>query len=360
MKFFLQFLRQPVPKHGKEIPAYFRRALLASHGLLAVYFIACFFFFPLFSIPWQWFPLLLTAGAAAGLWTVRKGGLRLNLVFFSVLCFAWVWWNVYAFGWSSGVQHFLTLLLVFVFFDVYEKPVTKILSFAVLLAFRVLLFSYSQNHSEPLPLKNFPGAGTVYQTINTVAFFLMLAVVCIIFSSSIQDTERQLLLRNQTLYREAGTDPLTGLPNRRAMIETIEEFRRTSPDQFFCVAIADLDYFKTINDTYGHNCGDYTLVRLTELIVAHSAGQYRACRWGGEEFCLFMPGKNLDEARILMKDLCYAVEQMKLSFEEHDFSITMTIGVEENDYASPLEVLLNRADEKLYMGKEAGRNRVVA
>ena len=73
-----------------------------------------------------------------------------------------------------------------------------------------------------------------------------------------------------------------------------------------------------------------------------------------------MPGKNLDEARILMKDLCYAVEQMKLSFEEHDFSITMTIGVEENDYASPLEVLLNRADEKLYMGKEAGRNRVVA
>ena len=362
MKFFLEFLRQPVPKHGKEIPTYFRRALLASYGLLAVYFVVCVFFFPVVGVAWQWVPILMTAGAGAGLWLVRKGGLRRNLLFFSLLCFAWVWWNIYAFGWGSGVQHFLTLMLVFVFFDIYEKPATKIVCFGVLLAFRVLLYSWSQTHPAPVPFGKgeYLFAGTAYQTINTVAFFLMLAAVCVIFSTSIQDTERQLLLRNQALYKEAGTDPLTGLPNRRAMIERIEKFRKSSPDQFFCIAIADIDFFKNVNDTYGHNCGDYTLVKLTELFVAHSGGQYSACRWGGEEFCFFIPGKNLDEAHILMKDLCYAVEKMKLSFEEHEFSITITIGVEENDYASPLEDLLNAADEKLYMGKEAGRNRVVA
>ena len=60
-----------------------------------------------------------------------------------------------------------------------------------------------------------------------------------------------------------------------------------------------------------------------------------------------------------MNDLCFAVERMKLSFEGHDFSITITIGVEENDYSSPLEDLLKGADAKLYMGKKRGRNQVV-
>ena len=72
-----------------------------------------------------------------------------------------------------------------------------------------------------------------------------------------------------------------------------------------------------------------------------------------------MPGVNLDEAGVLMNDLCFAVEKMQLEYEEYKFSITITIGVEEFDFASPLEELLNTADEKLYMGKNAGRNRVV-
>ena len=60
-----------------------------------------------------------------------------------------------------------------------------------------------------------------------------------------------------------------------------------------------------------------------------------------------------------MKDLSFAVEKMKLNYEEHEFSITITIGVEEYDFSSPLEELLNKADEKLYMGKNSGRNKVV-
>ena len=156
-----------------------------------------------------------------------------------------------------------------------------------------------------------------------------------------------------------GIDPLTGLPNRRSMIERIERFYKESGDQPFSIAIADLDYFKKVNDTYGHNTGDYTLVRLTELFAEHSMGRYNVCRWGGEEFCFFMPGMNLDEAGTLMNDLCFAVEKLKLEHEGKEFSITITIGVEENDFSSPLEDLLNSADEKLYMGKEAGRNRVV-
>ena len=357
MRFFLDFLKQKVPKQGKEIPLYYRRALIASEALLAVYLLLCFFLYPLINHRWEWIPVLFLAVAALALWAISHTTVRNNLLIYAALCMGWVGWNVYAFGWSSGVQHFLTLMLVFVFFNVYDKPLYKIIWFVFILAFRVLLFSFSQQHTALYVMDR--DANTVYQTVNTVAFFLMLACMCVIFSTSIQDTERQLRLRNQILYKEAGTDPLTGLSNRRSMIETIEAYYRDNPGETFCVAIADLDYFKNVNDTYGHKCGDYTLVKLTELFAEHSGGRYSVCRWGGEEFCFFLPGKNLDEAGAIMNDLCFSVERMKLKYEDVEYSITITVGVEEYDFSSPMEDLLQSADQKLYMGKNAGRNRVV-
>ena len=357
MKFFLDFLHQKVPADRGEIPPYYCRALTASEIMQAVYFLVCFFLYPVINHRWEWVPLVFIAFTGICLWAVKTQKTRTNLILYASACGGWVFWNVQHFGWSSGVQHFLTLMLVFVFFNVYDRPLYKILWLIVILAFRIMLFSLSQR--VPAIYKMDTDANTIYQTVNTVAFFLMLAGMCIIFSTSIQDTERELRLKNQTLYKEAGTDSLTGLPNRRAMIEQIEKRYRTNGDEPFSVAIADIDFFKQINDTYGHNCGDYTLVKLTELFVEHSLGRYTVCRWGGEEFCFFMPGLNLDDAGVLMKDLCFAVEKMPLKYEEHQFSITISIGVEEYDFASPLEELLNTADEKLYMGKKAGRNRVV-
>ena len=357
MKFFLDFLHQKVPRDRGEIPPYYRRALTASEILQAVYFLVCFFLYPLINGRWEWIPLLLIACTGACLWAVKTQKTRTNLILYALVCGGWVFWNVQHYGWSSGVQHFLTLMLVFVFFNVYDKPLYKFLWFLLILAFRILLFSISQR--VPAMYKMDADANMVYQTVNTIAFFLMLATMCVIFSTSIQDTERELRLKNQTLYEEAGTDPLTGLPNRRAMIEQIEKYYRQSGDKPFSVAIADIDFFKKVNDTYGHNCGDYTLVKLTELFREHAADKYSVCRWGGEEFCFFIPGANIDEAGMLMNDLCFAVEKMELEYEEHQFAITITIGVEEYDFSSPLEELLDSADEKLYMGKNAGRNRVV-
>ena len=357
MDFFSSFLHQKVPKSGKELPLYYRKALSVSEILLMAYFAVCFFFYPLFLDVWIWVPLLFMAVTGLAMWMTGNRGMRENLLVYGALCLGWVFWNVLAFGWSCGVQHFLTLMLVLIFFNVYEKPLIKIACFIVILVYRVALFSWSLQHTATYVMDK--SVNTFYQTINTIGFFMMLAAICIIFSTSIQDTERELRLRNQTLYKEAGTDPLTGLPNRRAMIETIGKYCKAEPDQPFAVAIADIDFFKNVNDTYGHNCGDYTLVKLTELFAEHSGGRYRVCRWGGEEFCFFMPGINIDEAGIIMNDLCFAVERMKLKFEENEFSITITIGVEECDFNSPLEDLLKSADEKLYMGKNSGRNKVV-
>ena len=357
MDFFQNFLQQKVPKAGKELPVYYRKALSVSEILLIAYFLVCFFFYPLFLDVWIWVPLLFVAVTGVAVWMTSSRGMRENLIIYAALCTSWVFWNIYQFGWSVGVQHFLTLMLVFVFFNIYEKPLVKIIWFIAILAYRIGLFSWSLQNTAVYTMDR--TMNTFYQTINTVGFFVMLAAMCIIFSTSIQDTERQLRIRNQTLYKEAGTDPLTGLPNRRAMLDVIEAYRLVNPESPYGIAIADIDFFKKVNDTYGHNCGDYTLVKLTELFVEHSMGRYSVCRWGGEEFCFFMPGMNLDDAGALMNDLCFAVEKMHLEYEDHQFSITITIGVEEYDFASPLDDLLDSADEKLYMGKNAGRNRVV-
>ena len=72
-----------------------------------------------------------------------------------------------------------------------------------------------------------------------------------------------------------------------------------------------------------------------------------------------MPGANIDDAGVIMHDVNFAGEKMQLEFEGNKFSITITIGVEECDYSSPLDDLLKKADEKLYMGKNSGRNKVV-
>ena len=139
----------------------------------------------------------------------------------------------------------------------------------------------------------------------------------------------------------------------------VETYRQQNPDSPFCLAIADIDFFKKVNDTYGHHCGDYTLKELSRLFLSQSESRYTVCRWGGEEFCFFLPDMNLDQAGIVMHDINAAVKKMPLCFGDVNFSITITIGVDDYDFQSATDVILDRADRKLYMGKVGGRDRVV-
>ena len=352
------FLHQKAPAPGRVIPLYYRRALIAVETVLSCYFAGVFVFLPIISGQFLLVPALFFAFTLFSVLTIGKRNILWNYLFFMLIVVLWSSWGVYEFGWSYGLQHFLVALLLFLFFNICIQPKWKIVICISLLGIRMGLFAFSSSTQPVFPLSQ--TGGIIFQTANSACFFLLVSLVCIIFSSNIQSTERQLRLDNETLYREAGTDPLTGLPNRRDMINMIEKYQKESPQTPFSVAIADIDYFKRVNDTYGHACGDMTLVALTELFKAESKGRYKACRWGGEEFCFFIPEMNLDEATVLMQDLNYAVEKMPLTYEGVEFSITITIGVEETDFHSTLEELLESADEKLYLGKNSGRNRVIS
>ena len=148
MEFFLDFLHQKVPKAGREIPAYYQRALMSSEVLLVIYFVICFFLFPLInSGKWEWSPLLFALLSGCCLWMLKRGGVKINQIKYAVVCIGWVCWNVRYFGWNSGVQHMMTLILMFAFFNVYDKPVSKLLWFLSILAIRVFLFYLSQMFS---------------------------------------------------------------------------------------------------------------------------------------------------------------------------------------------------------------------
>ncbi len=358
MGYFSEFLHQKTPASGRIMPAYYHKALTVSEAILACYFLAAFFLFPALGKRWEWIPVSFFALTALAMWHVSKMNIISNFIVFSAIVLLWCGWGVYTCGWSIGVQHFLIVLILLLFFNICIPPKLKVLLGILLLGYRIALYALSNIMKEPVHKLTDLG-GIIFQTTNSTVFFLLVAIICIILSSSIQDTERRLRLDNENLTVEAGTDPLTGLPNRREMIGIIKRFKKDFPDLPFSIAIADIDCFKQVNDTYGHACGDSTLVTLTGLFRNASGKQYIVSRWGGEEFCFFLPEKNLDEAGIIMKDLSFAVKTMTIDFEGKQFNITITVGVEETDFRSTLEELLESADEKLYLGKKSGRNLVV-
>ena len=304
-----------------------------------------------------WTPFVLSALAVFARVDIKKMPMRVNLVLYATITCVWCAWYVRTIGWNNGSQPLLLTLLVLIFFDIYINPWEKLVYFVLLFALRMGLYSYALEHDAVFTLDR--TTSMVFQSINSAVVYVTLACECILFSTNIQEAERQLRLDNQELHKEAGTDPLTQLPNRRAMQDEISLFMKNYPSEYFCVAIADIDFFKRVNDTYGHPCCDYTLCRLADLFRETAGTKYRVARWGGEEFCFFLPGMNIDAAGREMVDLNIAVSRMKLSFEGNEFSITITIGVDEYDFHSPVDVILESADQKLYMGKERGRNQVV-
>ena len=172
--------------------------------------------------------------------------------------------------------------------------------------------------------------------------------------------ERKLL--EERLWLLANTDPLTGALNRRRFLELLEgDARRPNgKPQTLAVLMLDLDYFKRINDRFGHAAGDEALKHFTAIARAELRDRDHFARLGGEEFAALLPATTLDGALSVAERIRAATE--KAMFEHEDgvpVPLSVSIGVTEleADDARPLAVL-SRADKALYLTKESGRNRV--
>ncbi len=163
------------------------------------------------------------------------------------------------------------------------------------------------------------------------------------------------------LERQARLDPLTGIPLRRPFESGLERAYRRSCDEGrpLAVVMCDIDFFKRINDTYGHAAGDQALVAVARTLDAQRRENDLCCRYGGEEFVLLFEGAGGERALQLAERLRRAVESLDLVFEERSIALTLSAGVAafpELHVKSASELLL-LADEALYEAKERGRNR---
>ncbi len=173
---------------------------------------------------------------------------------------------------------------------------------------------------------------------------------------------KDLAASNERLQRLALTDALTELPNRRFAMERFEQEWALSKrgDRTLSCMMVDIDYFKPINDKYGHQAGDEALKWVANALRQSARTQDVVCRYGGEEFVVICPDTGIDAAYKCAERLRLNVAALKFKSQENSIRLTVSIGVaQKKEGVASIERLLSRADECLYAAKEGGRNRTV-
>ncbi|MEA5575808.1 diguanylate cyclase [Anabaena sp. UHCC 0451] len=167
----------------------------------------------------------------------------------------------------------------------------------------------------------------------------------------------------QELERLANTDPLTGIWNRRYLLIIAEqEIKRSQRYNFaFSVLLIDIDHFKKVNDTYGHNIGDEAIIFMTTTVLDHLRQVDCFGRFGGEEFIVLLPETDIDEAVVVAERIREQISNKSISMEDKKVSITVSIGVASYNLGDKtIDVIIQRADQAVYQAKNQGRNRVIA
>lgn len=166
---------------------------------------------------------------------------------------------------------------------------------------------------------------------------------------------------NERLEKAATTDSLTGLPNRRAFDTAVDLLTQKSirDRELLCLAIVDADWFKSVNDRYGHDFGDKVLQKMSAFIRQRLRRVDFVARIGGEEFAILLPSTSLDAANSVLEKLCAGIKEVH--FEEHpEYRISVSIGCVQRGAQEGFNSLYKRADESLYHAKHSGRGRVVS
>ena len=162
--------------------------------------------------------------------------------------------------------------------------------------------------------------------------------------------------------RLAATDGLTGLMNRRAFSEALgrEISSATRHVHELSVIVLDIDHFKAINDSRGHNGGDAVLRALGRLLGTETRRSDLTGRWGGEEFVMALTHTDAAGARVVAERLCLRIGELDIRVADAPIPITASLGVATLDRGETLDDLVARADHAMYVAKNAGRNRVEA
>ena len=327
--------------------------LIVLHFLYAGFYIH-------FEMPILFYMNLFDVGLCiVGCFCLKKESYKnyVHLLFYELYIF--MIFSVIFLGWNYGYQFYcisFTVAIFFCDFCLNKNEKIRINSIAMGV-FNMLLYLamrwWTNNHPYIYSLENDLIENGLYIT-NIVETFFFVILYISIYSSTVNKLENEL--RNM-----AEKDPLTGLYNRRKMMGMLEQIIVPSCDKKILLAMFDVDYFKNVNDSYGHGAGDEVLRKLAMLLKNHhtNLSEYSVCRWGGEEFlaiCEYDGSKNdvIEDFELIRKD----VEDFDIFYEGKKINVTITIGISFYKKEFSLDDFLKEVDTFLYNGKEAGRNRV--
>ena len=260
-------------------------------------------------------------------------------------------------GPSVSIQNFFVVLVVMCFFSEYGHYVIKgIFTVIVFLAYYFLQAHFSHIIGV-MPFQLFDKM--ILEFLNISVSFWCIAIVCYVYSRDSQHLEGKLIEYNKILQQQACTDTLTGLRNRRSANDYIEKLIKKNEEKGFCVCMCDIDFFKKVNDSYGHDIGDKVLAGVAQALVDNVTEDCLVSRWGGEEFLIVFPNMNGDEARSILDKIRSRIKKLEFDTGTKVFSITITYGLAEYGFDGNAEAVVKEADDKLYIGKENGRDQIV-
>jgi len=261
-------------------------------------------------------------------------------------------------GWDFGFQQYIFCILCVFFLPFYlpdnqkRKRYHRVgMGLVLILTYFVLFYlckfsDFNIGVEAPLLNKNLMFA------LNSGITAVSIMTFCVFSTAMGVDDRRKL-------SRKADFDQLTGLYNRYAINQIIENY--VMEKRKIYIAVADIDFFKSINDKYGHNVGDKALKKVADIFVKYSKDMYHVGRWGGEEF-LFICSDRYTYIEFLnrLEEIRYCFEKSNFNLLGNKIEFTVSFGVAKYNGRGKIEKTIKEADEKLYNAKETGRNKILS
>ncbi len=275
---------------------------------------------------------------------------------------AYVIVSTYCIGWECGSVCFLcSIVPIIIYFGSLifkgKKRLLIILFLFIIFGVYTVLYLNFETVTPPYVLPALARQFLVIFSSFVMVFSMIFYNGIYIFASEYEVFS--LEIKNRQLSVDAKEDLLTNLLNRRGFLPVIEEMMSDGKSRF-CIAFCDIDNFKRINDSFGHDCGDEVLRHITRVFKREMQG-CDICRWGGEEIIILMKDYDFTVAKEKMEYLRKVIESTPTVFFNQRIPATITIGVEEylDKYHEPEEII-KVADERMYYGKQHGKNIVIS
>ena len=265
-------------------------------------------------------------------------------------------------GWQYGFAQYIIAIIPVGYYICYTMNIKRhkmmiatISAFAAVLSFlSCKMLSYIW---QPLYVLDSQFWEIALYIFNAICSFLFLIVFSLVFVFEIKIASNQLKHQNAVLEQLASTDPLTGLYNRRSMDIFLSQAMESSSS--FTLIMCDIDDFKKINDTYGHDFGDVVLQGIARIVTSQVREQGYVCRWGGEEILILINNASLESVYRLSEDIRRNVASQVFQLASERVYCSLTLGIAAHDKKDTVEETITKADYNLYRGKRSGKNIVI-